>query len=159
MTAAIDTNILFDILLPDPDFLNSSYSLLNRYMKTDRLIISGIVYSEMASQFNAKSQLNSFLDDTNIKLIHSSSDALWVASKAWKKFTVERDNTSLQCNKCGKKERISCSYCNSAISGRQHIISDFLIAGHALIEAGLLLSRDRGFYRTYFPELKTESGL
>ncbi len=159
MTVAIDTNILFDILLPDPVFLNSSYSILTRYIKTDRLIISGIVYSELASQFSSKSEMNSFLDDTNIKLSHSSSDALWVASKAWKKYTDGRDNKSVQCAKCGNKEQINCSYCSSAISGRQHIISDFLIAGHALTEASLLLTRDRGFYRTYFPELKTESGL
>jgi predicted nucleic acid-binding protein len=152
MTAAIDTNILFDILLPDPNHLESSLSLLTSYGKSQLLIISEVVYGELASQFSDRELLVDFLTNTDIRLVSSSPKALWISSRAWKIYTKNRSQ-EFQCNSCGNKQMSKCERCDRTIIGKQHIISDFLIGGHALVHSGTLLTRDRGYYRRYFPEL------
>lgn len=153
MTVAIDTNILFDILLPDSQFLHHSLSKLKESGKKGRLIISEIVYAELASQFSEEVALSSFISDTDIHLVNSDSQALWYAARAWKKYTQARGR-EFQCPACGKQQSLSCSECSNEIAYRQHIIADFVVGGHALSHAGALLTRDRGYYSHYFPELR-----
>ncbi len=153
MTVAVDTNILFDILLPDPRHVKQSLSQLNLYSKKHRLVISEIVYGELASQFHEQDMLLQFLSDTSIFLVSSGPDALWTATRAWKDYTENR-TLDFQCKACGKLQPLECTKCSNAIVSRQHILPDFLIGGHALFHAGFLLTRDRGFYKRYFPELQ-----
>lgn len=153
MTVAVDTNILFDILLPDPQYMKKSLASLKLHGKKTRLIISEVVYAELASQFHDHKILTDFISDTEIYLVNSSPEALWQAARAWKSYTQNRDGEFL-CPKCGNADGLNCSDCGAAIVSRQHIISDFLIGGHALAHAGTLLTRDRGYYSRYFSELK-----
>jgi|SRR5690554_139247 len=159
MTVAVDSNILFDILLADKVHKGSSLDLILYYSKTDRLIISEIVYSELASQFKDVTLLDSFLSDTNIILEQTTSKGLWIASRAWREYTINRDNDRLQCSSCGHKQQVICEECKEIITTRQHIISDFLIGGHASEKSGILLTRDYGFYRKYFKNINIVKGL
>jgi predicted nucleic acid-binding protein len=157
MTVAIDTNIRFDILLPDPQHMKASLALLKSYGKKHRLIISETVYAELASQFKNENSLNEFVIDADIYLVNSSPEALWAAARAWKSYTQSRGSDFL-CPKCGTSVGLNCSDCGVAVISRQYVISDFLIGGHALVHAGSLLTRDRGYYNHYFPNLKLSEG-
>ncbi len=153
MIAAVDTNILLDVLIQDEEYMHTSKSLLDEYIQKGQLIICEIVYAELASQFQSEEDLKEFLKDTGIKLVHSSKEALYEAGRRWRKYTKNKRQL-LQCPKCGQLVKVSCKKCHFKITARQHIISDFIIGAHALKHAKVLLSRDRGYYKTYFTDLK-----
>ncbi|MGB9628237.1 MAG: PIN domain-containing protein [Thermodesulfobacteriota bacterium] len=153
MITAIDTNILFDILIPDAEFVKDSKDLMDAYHERGQLIICEIVFSELASQFPSNMELKLFLNETNIKLVNSDERVLTLAGEKWKQYTRGR-SYKLQCPSCGMRVSVRCPKCQKDISFRQHIISDFIIGAHAFMKADSLLTRDRGFYRTYFPNLK-----
>lgn len=156
MIVAVDTNILLDVLLDDQAHASASKRAIERYVDRAKLIVCETVVAELASQFSADAELYAFLSDTSLQLVHADVKALSLAGNRWKTYARSRVDGIL-CPSCGKKMEISCAACKKKISIRQHILSDFLIGAHALTHADILLSRDRGFYRTYFKDLKIES--
>lgn len=155
MIIAVDTNILFDVLIPDEEFMQNSRRLLDRYAEKGQLIICDMVYAELASQFHSEKTLKEFLSDTGIRLINSDEKTLCLSAERWKAYTNSGKH-KLRCPKCGQEISIICHKCKNALLFRQHIISDFIIGAHAITHAEVLLSRDRGFYKTYFRDLKVE---
>ncbi len=155
MITAVDTNILLDILIPDEAFLKSSKELLDRHISKGQLIICELVYAELSSQFLDEEELRSFIAGTGIRLVPSDQRVLNLAGRTWREY-IRNKKALLQCPSCGKSVPIACPSCNSALKIRQHIISDFMIGAHALHTAEILLSRDHGFYKTYFKGLRIE---
>jgi predicted nucleic acid-binding protein len=128
MITAVDTNILLDIFLPDKKFSSPSALLLKQAFDQGALIISEVVYAELVPQFKERALLDRVLATLNISLSALDRESAYLAGEKW----------ALYKQSGGKRDRI---------------ITDFLIGAHALVRGDRFLTRDRGFYKTYFSEL------
>ena len=57
MITLIDTNILLDVFLPDPEFGERSLNSLETVFHEGSIIINDIIYAELVPQFDDKSIL------------------------------------------------------------------------------------------------------
>ncbi|QGX94789.1 nucleotide-binding protein [Haloplanus rallus] len=153
MTTAVDTNALLAILYDDTH-TDASETALRQAYQEGKLVIAPIVYAELAADghFDTVSELNEFLGDFSLRLGEPSRDALFRAGQQFQRYTSRRPD-GLQCPTCGHKQRGVCEACGDDLAPRQHIAADFLIGGHAVVDAESLISFDSGFYETYFPSL------
>jgi predicted nucleic acid-binding protein len=153
MISAVDTNILLDILIPNNKYVDRSLSCLSQASEEGPIIMNEIVFAELSSQFLSQEDLNQFLSETMIQITFSNENVLWDAGWAWKEYTRGKIR-GVVCPVCGKAIPAVCIYCQTPIQPRRHILSDFLIGAHAKIFADRLITRDRGFYRKFFKDLK-----
>lgn len=153
MTTAVDTNALL-ALLYDDDYADASEQALRRAYQDGRIVVTPVVYAELAADghFDTSAEVDAFLEDFSIRVAEPSRAALFEAGNAFQGYTTRRPD-GLQCPSCGRKQSVDCEECGAALSPRQHIAADFLIGGHASVDADSLVSFDAGFYESYFPSL------
>lgn len=153
MITAVDTNALLAILYED-DYTDVSEAELRRAYQDGRVVITPAVYAELAADghFDSASELDKFLEDFSIQVEEPSREALFRAGRQFQRYT-ERRPDGLQCPSCGAKRTVSCEECGAELAPRQHVAVDFLIGGHATVDADALVSFDGAFYETYFSAL------
>ncbi len=159
MIAAVDTNIILDVLIPNDPFGESSKKLLERYLSRGKLILCEIVLAELAAQFPSEEELKQFLVETGMRLEYSNVNSLYIAGSRWAKYVGKSSKNRIICSRCGHGFEVNCPRCRAGFTRRLHVLSDFLIGAHALERADCLLSRDLGIYKTYFNDLKVVSSV
>lgn len=128
MITAVDTRVLLDIFLPDDQHGEQSKQRLRAAYDGGAIIVCDVVYAELAAMFRDRAALDGALQAINVSASPINTTIAYEAGLRWKRY---RD----------------------AGGPRKRIISDFLIGAHAVEAADAFLTRDRGFFSTYFPEL------
>jgi predicted nucleic acid-binding protein len=130
MTTAIDSNVLIDLIGPANEFSDEAVAALDRARAKGALMICPMVVAEIASYFASADQLRSTLREMSIEVVDFGIPDLHGAGAAY------------------------VAYRKRSSKHKPRMLADFLVGSHALHHADSLLTRDRGYYRTYFPRLK-----
>ena len=129
MITAVDTNVLIDVLEPDPVHGRGSLDLLRRVMREGSVVACEVVWAEVATAYADRiDKVLEALSQAGINFLPMTEAAAVKSAEYWHSYR----------RRSGKGGRI---------------VADFLIGGHAMVQCDRLLTRDRRFYRDYFETL------
>ncbi len=128
MITAVDTNILLDVFLRDERYGPRSAEWLREAYDAGAIVICDIVYAELAPAFSDGNALDNTLRRINVTRSQIDAAIAHGAGRRWRRYTRSG----------GRRTRI---------------LTDFLIGAHAVAAAESFLTRDRRFFRSWFPEL------
>ncbi len=129
MITAVDTSVLLDVFGADATFGPRSRASVRSCLTEGHLIACEVVWAEVARFFPSPDAARDALDRLGVAYSPVELHTALAASKAWKLYR----------SRGGQRDRV---------------VADFLIGAHSLSQAERLLTRDRGFYRTYFARLR-----
>lgn len=131
MITSVDTNVLLDVFVSSAVHHSQSQEWLIGAYDRGAILVCDVVYAELVPAFGDRSSLDRALGEINAMVSPIDTTIAYDAGLRWGRY-------------------------RQAGGPRERIIADFLIGAHAAAKADTFLTRDRGFYVTYFPELQEQ---
>lgn len=124
----VDTNVLIDLSNDSEEWFDWSSHLVREAANSGALVVNQIIYSELVGGYAAREELDAVLARAEVRREDLPWDAAFMAGMAFQEYRRQK----------GK---------------RRTPLPDFYIGAHAAVRGYRLLTRDRGYYSTYFPTL------
>lgn len=125
----VDTNVLIDVLSNDSTWRRWSVDMMEHRSRVGALIITDIVYAELAPAFASDIDVNAAISELGVVLERISTEALFLAGQAFARYRRQGGKAST-------------------------VLADFFIGAHAEVKRLTLLTRDARRYRKYFPDVE-----
>jgi predicted nucleic acid-binding protein len=138
MITSIDTNVLIALWDTDDSLNTRAQNALFDVYGRGGLVICGAVFVELLGGGKSLRSVESFLDDTSIRIDWTIDEPIWRSSaSAFQKY-VDRRRKQKQ-------------------HGPKRFVTDFLVGAHALENGYSLLTFDNRIYKAAFPKLNVIS--
>jgi hypothetical protein len=125
----VDSNVILDIFLNDPNWVDWSEKTLNHFSKTNALFINPIIYTQVSIGYNRIEELENVLQKAGFEMLEIPKEALFLAGKVFLKYRRNKGTKSSP-------------------------LPDFFIGAHAAVLNINLITRDVSRYATYFPSVR-----
>ena len=125
----VDSNVILDIFLDDPQWADWSESTLQSFDGTHWLYINSIIYAEVSVGFERIEEFEEAISGCGFRMIEIPREALFLAGKAYVKYRKRK----------GRK---------------MAPLPDFFVGAHAAVESFQLVTRDTKRIKNYFPTVK-----
>lgn len=125
----VDSNVLLDLATDDAVWASWSLAALQDASLRGDLIINDVVYAEISTRYGRIEDVDAFVAAAGLRHVAIPRAALFLAAKAFARY-------------------------RSAGGQRGGVLPDFFIGAHAAVLDHVLLTRDVGRYRTYFPTVR-----
>lgn len=122
----VDSNIILDVFLDDPNWADWSESALANYSVYTTFYINAIIYTEVSNGFEKIEEVEAALHKGGFQLLEIPKEALFLAGKAYLRYREGRGT-------------------------KRSPLPDFYIGAQAAVLGLDLITRDINRYRTYFP--------